>query len=113
LLGPPIVLSAVAQDRIIGVASVVDGDSIEIHGQRILLLGIERPASSQFCVRPTGERWRCGQQASFALADWIRCVTVSCPPHDVDRYVRVVAVCFKGNEDLSRWMVLKRLGRRI
>jgi endonuclease YncB( thermonuclease family) len=23
----------------------------------------------------------------------------------VDRYVRVVAVCFKGNEDLSRWMV--------
>jgi hypothetical protein len=22
----------------------------------------------------------------------------------VDRYVRVVAVCFKGNEDLSRWM---------
>jgi hypothetical protein len=34
LLAPPIVLSAVAQDRIIGVASVIDGDSIEIHGQR-------------------------------------------------------------------------------
>jgi endonuclease YncB( thermonuclease family) len=31
----------------------------------------------------------------------------------MDRYGRVVAVCFKGNEDLSRWMVLKRLGRRI
>jgi hypothetical protein len=34
VLAPPIVLSAVAQDRIIGVASVIDGDSIEIHGQR-------------------------------------------------------------------------------
>jgi hypothetical protein len=31
LLAPPIVLSAVAQDRIIGVASVINGDSIEIH----------------------------------------------------------------------------------
>jgi endonuclease YncB( thermonuclease family) len=37
-------LSAVAQDRIIGVASVIDGDSIEIHGQRIRLFGIELPA---------------------------------------------------------------------
>jgi predicted phage terminase large subunit-like protein len=32
--------------------------------------------------------------------------TVSCQPHDLDRYGRVVAVCFKGSEDLSRWMVV-------
>ena len=31
--------------------------------------------------------------------------TVSCQPRDVDRYGRIVAVCFKGNEDLNRWMV--------
>ena len=97
--------SAVAQNRIIGVASVVDGDTIEIHGQRIRLFGIDAPESSQLCVRPTGERWRCGQQASFALSDRIGRATVSCQPRDLDRYGRVVAVCFKGNEDLNRWMV--------
>ena len=105
LLALSVVLSAAAQDRIIGVASVVDGDTIEIHGQRIRLFGIDAPESSQLCVRPTGERWRCGQQASFALADRIGRATVSCQPRDLDRYGRVVAVCFKGNEDLNRWMV--------
>ena len=99
-------VGAVAQDRIIGVASVVDGDTIEIHGQRIRLFGIDAPESSQLCVRPTGERWRCGQRASFALADRIGRATVSCQPHDLDRYGRVVAVCFKGSEDLNRWMVV-------
>ena len=94
-----------AEDRIIGVASVVDGDTIEIHDQRIRLFGIDAPESSQLCVRPTGERWRCGQQASFALADRISRATVSCQPRDLDRYGRIVAVCFNGNEDLNRWMV--------
>ena len=91
--------------QIIGVASVIDGDTIEIHGQRIRLFGVDAPESSQLCVQPTGERWRCGQQASFALADRIGRAAVTCQPRDLDRYGRVVAVCFKGSEDLNRWMV--------
>jgi endonuclease YncB( thermonuclease family) len=100
VLGP-----ASAQPNIAGVASVIDGDTIEIHGLRIRLYGIDAPESGQLCLKPTGERWRCGQQASFALADRIRRTTVSCRPRDRDRYGRIVAVCFKGKEDLNRWMV--------
>ena len=96
---------ALAQEGLIGVASVIDGDTIEIHGQRIRLFGIDAPESRQLCVRPTGERWRCGQQASFALADQIGRATVDCEERDIDRYHRIVAVCFKGAEDLNRWMV--------
>lgn len=96
---------ASAQDLIVGVASVIDGDTIEIHDHRIRLFGIDAPESSQLCVRTTGERWHCGQQASFALADRIGRAPVSCQPRDLDRYGRVVAVCFKGNEDLNRSMV--------
>ena len=60
-----------AQENIVGIASVIDGDTIEIHGRRIRLFGIDAPESQQFCFRPNGEPWRCGQAASFVLADRI------------------------------------------
>jgi hypothetical protein len=37
------------------------------------------------------------------LSDWIGRATVRCEPRD--RYGRTVASCFKGAEDLNRWMV--------
>ena len=94
------------ENQVVGVASVIDGDTIEIQGQRVRLFGIDAPESSQLCIRPTGERWRCGQNGSFALADRIGRATMAGQPRDVDCYGRVVADCFKGNEDLSRWMVI-------
>jgi endonuclease YncB( thermonuclease family) len=95
-----------AEDNVIGIASVIDGDTIDIHGQRIRLFGIDAPESNQPCMRPNRERWHCGQQASLALADRIGRAIVRCEQRDVDRYGRVVAVCFMGAEDLNRWMVV-------
>jgi len=84
---------------------VIDGDTIEIHGTRIRLHGIGAPESRQECDRPDGTSWRCGQQAALALSDRIGRSTVRCEPHGRDRYGRVIAVCFKGTDDLNRWMV--------
>lgn len=97
--------AARAQQSIVGVASVVDGDTIEVHGARIRMHGIDAPESRQECIRADGTSWRCGQQAALALSDRIGRATVRCEPRDRDRYGRVVAVCFKGTEDLNRWMV--------
>lgn len=88
-----------------GTATVIDGDTIEIHGTRIRLNGIDAPESAQPCRDARGKTWRCGQQAALALSDRIARRSVSCRPTGTDRYGRVVADCFAAGETLNRWMV--------
>ncbi len=95
--------AALAAD-LIGQASVIDGDTIEIHGQRIRLFGIDAPEHDQLC-EAGGAQYRCGQQAALALSDQIGSKSVDCVRRDVDQYGRVVAVCSAGGEDLNAWMV--------
>jgi endonuclease YncB( thermonuclease family) len=87
-----------------GVASVIDGDTIEIHGTRIRLFGIDAPESGQACTIE-GRAWPCGRRAAFALADKIRGQSVECRQKDRDRFDRVVAVCRADGEDINGWMV--------
>ncbi len=49
-----------------GTASVIDGDTIEVYGQRIHLHGIDAPESRQLC-RLDGKPWQCGKNAANAL----------------------------------------------
>ncbi len=53
-----------------GVASAIDGDTIEVHGQHIRLHGIDAPESRQLC-HLDGKPWQCGKDAANALADKI------------------------------------------
>ena len=58
-------------NSLVGVVSVIDGDTIEIHGQRIRFEGIDAPESAQLCTDEGGHQWRCGQRAALALAERI------------------------------------------
>lgn len=102
-----LLLSAVpaAANELVGVASVIDADTLEIRGVRIRLHGIDAPESRQLCRRNSGDEWRCGQQAALALSDRIGRRTVNCAVRYVDRYDRAIAVCTQDNEDLNRWLV--------
>lgn len=100
-----LVLAPSAHADVAGRASVIDGDTIEIHGQRIRLHGIDTPESAQLCVGPDGTNWRCGQRAALALAGRIGTSPVTCRRTDTDQYGRIVAVCLEGAEDLNAWMV--------
>ena len=90
---------------ILGTASVIDGDTIEIRGERIRLDAIDAPESSQLCYDAIDKPYRCGQQSAFALANMIGRAVIRCEPKGHDRYKRTIAVCFKGITNLNAWMV--------
>ena len=90
-----------------GRASVIDGDTIDIHGTRIRLSGIDTPERGQSCER-AGKAYRCGTEASRVLDGLVADQPVSCTVMAVDRYGRLVATCHKGALDLNGEMV--RLG---
>ena len=95
-----------APPSVVGVASVIDGDTLNIHGQRIRLHGIDAPESGQSCEKD-GQQYRCGQQAALALADKVGRATVRCEQRAIDRYKRIVGICRLGAEDINAWMVLQ------
>ncbi len=89
---------------ITGQPRVIDGDTLEVAGQRIRLHGIDAPESKQLCRRD-GEPWRCGNDATSALRAFLGSRTVSCEELDRDRYRRVVAKCAMDGVDIGEWMV--------
>ena len=88
-----------------GRAAVLDGDTIEVRGQRVRLWGIDAPESAQTCRDADGRIYGCGRQAAFALADRVEGRTVRCTPRDTDSYGRVVGTCYLGREDVAGWLV--------
>jgi endonuclease YncB( thermonuclease family) len=96
-------------DDLIGRASIIDGDTIEIHGTRIRLWGIDAPESSQLCRGEDSLQYRCGAKAANELDTFIARRPVDCSPVSLDQYRRTVAVCSIESVDLAEWLVLKGL----
>jgi endonuclease YncB( thermonuclease family) len=92
----------------VGRASVVDGDTIEIHGERIRFNGIDAPETSQTCVDGRRQKYRCGARAAEALAEFLsRSLPTRCEFVERDRYGRFVGNCFRADgASVQEWLVV-------
>lgn len=79
---------------------VIDGDTLDLAGERIRLFGIDAPERGQSCGPAA-----CGKAATGALADILSAGPVRCTPVNTDRYGRTVARCRAGRHDVNREMV--------
>lgn len=92
---------------IAGVASVIDGDTIEVHGQRVRFNGIDAPESSQYCDDAKGFEYPCGRRSAEALDGFLAASTpVQCAFITWDRYGRFVGDCTRADgASAASWMV--------
>lgn len=94
-------------ELIIGVASVIDGDTIEVHGQRIRFNGIDAPESRQYCDDAKGFEYPCGRRSAEALDGFLAASRpVQCRFVEWDRYHRFVGDCRRADgASVAAWMV--------
>ena len=104
-----LVSSPALAETITGQASIIDGDTLEIHGTRIRLSGIDAPESTQLCRGDDSLQYQCGAKAANELDEHIGGRPVRCEGVGRDQYGRTVAVCSIAGEDVGDWLVREGL----
>lgn len=85
---------------VIGIATVVDGDTLRIGGETFRLKGIDAPELAQTCGS-----WPAGEEARRALQRLTGKQVVRCERMGTDRYDRTIASCHAGDTDLGAALV--------
>ncbi len=86
-------------------ATVVDGDTLIVQGERVRLWGMDAPELGQTCTSQFGKPYRCGFRAAEVLTNLIAGKKVDCWVESEDRYQRHVATCTVGGQDIGEAMV--------
>jgi len=91
---------------VIGPARIVGGDRFWIGQTKIHLHGIDAPKMKQTCETSKGNGRRCGELAKQNLERLIRGQEVTCKGDKLDRYKRLVTVCYAGPFNISEQTVV-------
>lgn len=94
---------APAGEVLVGTARIIDGDTLDIDGQRVRLHGIDAPESGQTCPGRR-EDWRCGEAATRELRRLAEGV-LTCEGHERDQYGRLIGTCISAGRNINAEMV--------
>ncbi|WP_417684748.1 thermonuclease family protein [Roseibium sp.] len=84
---------------------VIDGDTIELRGEKIRLDGIDAPELAQTCLTSSGRKWPCGKAARDYLKRLAATGKVICEGNETDAYDRRIATCRAGGQNLNAEMI--------
>lgn len=99
-----LVVPALHAQSMTGPAIAIDGDTIDVTGQKVRLYGIDAPELRQTCVRD-GVTWPCGVQAREQLASLLIGGEVQCQGLPSAGGGMLAARCAVGDSDLGEGMV--------
>jgi endonuclease YncB( thermonuclease family) len=94
-------LSYLSTAPLTGVAEVIDGDSLRIHGRPIRLAGIDAPEWGQICKDSQGQDYRCGEVARTRLLEIVGRQVVRCSIIGRDVYERALSFCSVAGRDIG------------
>lgn len=93
-----------AAQTVRGNATALDGDTIDMTGDRIRLSGIDAPEAGQTCMRD-GAGWECGADAKRHLGSLLQGVEAQCQVRARGAQGVAIGECMAGGRDLSEAMV--------
>lgn len=97
--------SAATAKTITGVASVLDGDTIEIAGEQIRMHEIDAPDLRQTCLDHSRKiAWNCGNEAAVALQTFLNQYPVTCETRGTDYIGNWFAACEVPGMNIATWM---------
>ena len=83
---------------------IIDGDTINLNGEKIRFIGIDTPELKQTCNK-NNEVILCGVEARKLLIEKIGNNKVKCKKEGTDQYKRTLAECFVNDISLSSYLV--------
>ena len=96
---------AIAANKVVsGAARVVDGDTLEVAGNKVRIHGIDAPEARQTCQR-NGLKWPCGAEAGKAMRSLVIGSAIRCEILNRDLYRRSVGRCKASGKDIGEVLV--------
>jgi endonuclease YncB( thermonuclease family) len=99
--------------RLVGTARALDGDTLDVTSDRgvvrVRLQGIDAAEGGQRCNMRWIGTWDCGRAATIGLAQLVAQQTVTCETDGLDKYSRILAVCFAGQRNINADLVREGL----
>lgn len=88
-----------------GIAKIINGDTLEMHGRYLKIYGVDAPEPNQTCADGKGRSYYCGKEAARWLKSWISGYEIECHVIQQDARGNMIGTCAIGQYDIGAALV--------